>query len=175
MDCGEREKLEFAEDVALVQASGLRKGIACAVVLFALLGVGTGFLTREWWQIVVFAAGLCIMIPLWDRQAKRFEYAAQEMRAVIDGRSSEISAPAMRVYDESRQPPKTMYIQAASIGIVVAVCVGMGIMLVCFSATIFNPDPGMLMAGAFFILLGIVAAVPTVQWLKVAGMLKRRP
>lgn len=169
------EVLEFAEKVALVQASGLRKGIACAVILFALLGVGTGFLTHEWWQIVVFAAGLCFMIPLWDRQAKRFEYAAQEMRAVIDGKSSEISAPAMRVLDESRQAPKAMYIQAALIGIVVATCVGMGIMLVCFSATIFNPDPGMLMMGAFLILLGIVAAVPTVQWLKVAGMLKRRP
>lgn len=99
------EVLEFAEKVALVQASGLRKGIACAVILFALLGVGTGFLTHVWWQIVVFAAGLCFMIPLWDRQAKRFEYAAQEMRAVIDGKSSEISAPVMRVLDESRQAP----------------------------------------------------------------------
>ncbi|MGN0262599.1 MAG: hypothetical protein ACI4B9_07170 [Eggerthellaceae bacterium] len=175
MDCGEREKLEFAEDVALSQASGFRKGIACAVVSFALLGVGFGLITREWWQLVVFAAGLCIMIPLWDRQVKRFEYAAQEMRAVIDGKSSEISEPAMRVFAESRESPKTMYIQAVLIGIIVAACLGMGAMLACFSVTIFNPDPGMLMAGVFFILLGVVAAVPAVQWLKVAGMLKRRP
>ena len=124
---------------------------------------------------MVFAAGLCFIIPLWDRQAKRFEYAAQEMRAVIDGKSSEISVPAMRVLDESRQDPKAMYIAAALIGIVVATCVGMGIMLVCFSATICNPDPGMLIMGVFLILLGIVAAAPIVQWLKVAGMLKRRP
>lgn len=169
------EVLEFAEKVALVQASGLRKGIACAVILFALLGVGTGFLTHEWWQIMVFAAGLCFIIPLYDRQAKRFEYAAQEMRAVIDGKSSEISVPAMRVLDESRQDPKAMYIAAALIGIVVATCVGMGIMLVCFSATICNPDPGMLIMGVFLILLGIVAAAPIVQLMKVAGMLKRRP
>lgn len=128
-----------------------------------------------WWQVLVFAAGLCAMIPIWNRQAKRFEYAAWEMRAVIDGGSSGLSAPALKILNESKESPKRMYVSALAIGVLVVACVGMGIMLVCFSATIFNPDPGMLVAGMFFILLGVVAAIPAVQWLKVAGMLKRRP
>lgn len=167
------EDLEFAEKVALCQASGLRKGIICAVVLFTVLAVGAGLIIHVWWQVLVFAAGLCIMVPIWDRQAKHFEYAAQEMRAVIDGKSSGLSASALKVLNESKESPKRMYISALAIGILVVVCVGLGIMLICLSR-IFDSDAQMFMAGLFIILLGFVAATPTVQWLRVAGMLKRR-